>query len=151
LNTNRRSNIHIYPDDWKRLALPNIDTDERKLLSEQLSALADKMLFINQQLQEKRGRFLRRLGENFEGIKITTALQSFDELDYKGFVAELKKQKIKLSLVQQDEWEDYFNQYRQACQELSNQIAITDNEIDQRVFDLYELTPEEREIVNRIN
>lgn len=110
-------------------------------------ALADKMLSLNSQLQEKRTRFLRRLNENFEGIKITTVLQTFDQLDFKGFVAELKKQKIKLSLVQQDEWEDYFNQYRQACQELSEQIKATDNEIDNKVFDLYGLTPEEREIV----
>ena len=149
LNTNRRSNIHIYPDDWKRLALPNIDTDEHKLISEHLSALTDKMLIINQQLQEKRARFLRRLSENFEGIKITTTLQAFDQFDFKGFVAELKKQKIKLSLVQQDEWEDYFNQYCQACQELTSQIASTDNEIDQRVYDLYGLTQEEREIVTK--
>ena len=81
------------------------------------------------------------------GIKITTVLQTFDQLDFKGFVAELKKQKIKLTLVQQDEWEEYFNQYRQACQELSEQIQTTDNEIDNKVFDLYGLTPEEREIV----
>lgn len=110
-------------------------------------ALADTMLSLNKGLQEKRSRFLRRLTENFEGIKITTALQTFDQLDFKGFVAELKKQKIKLTLVQQDEWEDYFNQYRQACQEHSEQIKATDNEIDQRVFDLYGLTPEERKIV----
>jgi type I restriction-modification system DNA methylase subunit len=109
--------------------------------------LAETMLSLNQQLQEKRTRFLHRLSENFEGIKITTALQTFDQLDFKGFVAELKKQKIKLTLVQQDEWEDYFNQYRQACQELSEQIQTTDNEIDNKVFDLYGLTPEEREIV----
>ena len=109
--------------------------------------LAETMLSLNQQLQEKRTRFLHRLSENFEGIKITTALQTFDLLDFKGFVAELKKQKIKLSLVQQDEWEDYFNQYRQACQELSEQIQTTDNEIDNKVFDLYGLTQEEREIV----
>ena len=68
-------------------------------------------------------------------------------MDFAGFVAELKKQKIKLSLVQQDEWEEYFNQYRQACQELTSQIAVTDDEIDQRVFDLYGLSQEEREIV----
>ena len=112
-----------------------------------LSVLADTMLSLNSQLQEKRTRFLRRLSENFEGIKITTALQTFDLLDFKGFVAELKKQKIKLTLVQQDEWEDYFNQYRQACQELSEQIKATDNEIDSKVFDLYDLTSEERNIV----
>lgn len=105
------------------------------------------MLFLNKQLQEKRNRFLRRLNENMEGIKITTALQTFDQMEFAGFVAELKKQKIKLSLVQQDEWEEYFNQYRDACQELTAQISSTDNEIDNRVFDLYGLTPEEREIV----
>ena len=109
--------------------------------------LADTMLSLNSQLQEKRSRFLRRVSENFEGIKITTALQTFDQLEFKGFVTELKKQKIKLSLVQQDEWEEYFNQYREACQELSEQIKATDNEIDERVFDLYGLTPEERELV----
>jgi type I restriction-modification system DNA methylase subunit len=110
-------------------------------------ALADKMLSLNKDLQEKRSRFLRRLGENIEGVKITTALQTFDELDFAGFVAELKKQKIKLSLSQQDEWEPYFNQNKEACQALAQQISETDKEIDTRVFDLYGLTPEEREIV----
>ncbi len=119
-----------------------LDVDQQPL-----AKLADLQIQQVGQLQEKRTRFLHRLSENFEGIKITTALQTFDQLDFKGFVAELKKQKIKLTLVQQDEWEDYFNQHRQTCQELSAQIKATDNEIDNKVFDLYGLTPEEREIV----
>ena len=119
-----------------------LDVDQQPLAS-----LTDLQIQHVSQLQEKRSRFLRRLSENFEGIKITSALQTFDQLDFKGFVAELKKQKIKLSLVQQDEWEEYFSQYREACQELSEQIKATDNEIDQRVFDLYGLTPDERQIV----
>ena len=110
-------------------------------------ALADTMLSLHKQLQEKRSRFLRRLSENFEGVKITTALQTFDQLEFKAFVAELKKQKIKLSLAQQDEWEDYFSQYRNDCQQLSEQIAQTDREIDQRVYQLYGLTEDEIKIV----
>ena len=110
-------------------------------------SLADTMLSLNSQLQEKRSRFLRRLTDNFEGVKITTALQQFDTMDFKGLMAELKKQKIKLSLSQQDEWEDYFNQRVAECQDLSAQIKATDNEIDNRVFDLYGLTEEERKIV----
>ncbi|MBR3389164.1 MAG: hypothetical protein IKG83_01435 [Prevotella sp.] len=106
-------------------------------------ALADTMLTLNKQLQEKRSRFLRRLSENFEGVKITTTLQTFDQMEFKAFVAELKKQKIKLSLAQQDEWEDYFNQYVQACRQLSTQIAQTDKEIDLRVYNLYGLTYDE--------
>lgn len=108
-----------------------------------LAKLTDLQIQQVGQLQEKRTRFLRRLSENFEGFKITTALQTFDLLDFKGFVAELKKQKIKLTLVQQDEWEDYFNQYRQACQQLTNQIAETDQEIDLKVYHLYGLTYDE--------
>ena len=110
-------------------------------------ALADTMLSLNKELQEKRSRFLRRLTENLEGVKVTSALQTFDQMDFAAFVAELKKQKIKLSLTQQDEWEDYFNQYRDACQQLSAQIAQTDKEIDQRVYDLYGLTEEERQTI----
>lgn len=64
----------------------------------------------------------------------------------KKYLALLNKEQ-KFTLVQQDEWEDYFNQYRQTCQELSAQIKATDNEIDNKVFDLYGLTPEEREII----
>lgn len=112
--------------------------------------LADKMLYLNQQLQEKRSCFIRRLSDNFEHIKITTALQTFEKLDFKGLLAELRKQKIKLSLLQQDEWEEYFNQYHQVCQALSEQIKNVDREIDQHVFDLYCLTPEEREIVLKL-
>lgn len=112
-----------------------------------LADLTDKQMQNVSQLQDKRSRFLRRLSDNFEGVKITTALQQFDTMDFKGLMAELKKQKIKLSLSQQDEWEDYFNQRVAECLDLSAQIMATDNEIDNRVFDLYGLTEEERKIV----
>ena len=133
--------LHVQRDELASLPIPNLDD------SEKLASLADTMLSLNKQLQEKRSRFLRRLSENFEGVKITTALQTFDQMDFKAFVAELKKQKIKLSLSQQDEWEDYFNQYRNDCQQLSEQIAQTDREIDQRVYQLYGLTEDEIKIV----
>lgn len=129
---------------WKyfgKIPMPDIENDI------ELNDLADTMLCLNAQLQEKRNRFHRRLTGNFDGLKITTVLQAFELLDFAAFTKELKKQKIKLTLIQQDEWEDYFNQYREACQTLSQQITQTNNEIDQRVFDLYGLTEEEREIV----
>ena len=135
--------LHIKTNQLEQIPIPIIEKESQQ----PFIVLADKMLSLHQQLQEKRSRFLRRLNDNFEGVKVTTALQTFDQLDFKTFVAELKKQKIKLSLVQQDEWEEYFNQYKAACNEISTQITTTDNEIDQRVFDLYGLTPEEQQIV----
>jgi hypothetical protein len=123
-----------------------IDVDQQHLAD-----LTDMQMKQVEQLQSKRSRFLRRLSENVEGVKITSALQTFDQLDFKAFVAELKKQKIKLSLTQQDEWEDYFNQYADACQQLKTQIAATDGEIDRRVYELYGLTEEEISIVEGMN
>ena len=108
-----------------------------------LADLTDKQMNHVGQLQDKRNRFLRRLMENIEGVKITTALQTFDQMDFAAFVAELKKQKIKLTLQQQDEWEDYFRQYADACHQLTDQIAATDREIDLRVYHLYGLTYDE--------
>lgn len=63
------------------------------------------------------------------------------------FLKELKKQKIQLSLKEQDNWEGYFNDCQTECQELTAQIVATDREIDNRVFDLYGLTEDERKTV----
>ena len=112
-----------------------------------LADLTDAQMQNVSKLQDKRSHFLRRLSENFEGVKITSALQQFDTMDFKGLMAELKKQKIRIPVKEQEEWKDYFNDRVAECQELSAQIKTTDNEIDNRVFDLYGLTEEERRIV----
>ncbi len=111
--------------------------------------LADKMLSLNKDLQAKRARFIRRLQDNMPDIKITGTLETFDTLDFAGFVAELKKQKIKLSLVQQDEWEEYFGQYKTDCEELKSSIAATDAEINNRVYALYGLTDDEIKLIEQ--
>jgi hypothetical protein len=109
--------------------------------------LADKMLSLNTDLQSKRQRFLKRLSDNFSALKITGTLEHFDELEFKQFLAELKRQKITLSLKQQDEWEEYFNAYQTECRNFVNQIEATDKEIDRMVYALYGLTEEEVGIV----
>ncbi len=121
-----------------------LDTDQQSLAD-----LTDLQMQHVSQLQDKRSRFLRKLSNNFEGLKITAALQQFDQMDFKGLMAELKKQKIHIPIKEQDEWEDAFNERVAECQELSAQIKATEKEIDIKVFDLYGLTSEEREIVMR--
>lgn len=44
LRSNRRSNIHLYPDDWKNLPIPDVDAKQQK----QLVALVDKILDAKQ-------------------------------------------------------------------------------------------------------
>ena len=105
------------------------------------------MLLLNSDLQTRRRRFLSRLSDNFIGIKINGALEYFDKLDFKQFAAELKKQKITLSLKQQDEWAEYFDEYKRECCDLAGRIEATDREIDLMVYELYGLTEEEIKII----
>ncbi|MBQ6723644.1 MAG: N-6 DNA methylase [Paludibacteraceae bacterium] len=136
----------VNPKDIAQLPIPSKLVNEREITI-MLSDLADRMLSLNRDLQTKRARFIRRLQDNMPDIKITGTLETFDTLDFAGFVAELKKQKIKLSLVQQDEWEEYFGQYKAALNEISAQISATDKEIDERVYALYGLTEDEIKVI----
>ena len=146
LNSIRGSgNLDVNPEYIRNIPIPSISIESQQ----PFVILADTMLSLNSQLQEKRSRFLRRINEEMEGVKITTALQAFDKMTFAEFKAELKKQAIHIPLNKQDEWEDFFIGRCKDCHELSAQIAQTDNEINQRVFDLYGLTPEEREIVTK--
>ena len=98
-------------------------------------------------LQQKRHRFIHRLQENLGVQKITATLERFDEADFNTVLAELKKQKISLTLTQQDEWEEYFNQYKTDCNTLTAQIAATDKDIDDMVYQLYDLTEDEIKVM----
>ncbi len=137
--------LHIKTNQLEQIPIPTVDIESQQ----PFITLADTMLTLNKQLQQKRARFLRRFSENFEGVKITTALQTFDKMEFKVFMAELKKQKIKLSLAEQDDWEDYFNEYAEACREISIKINTTDDEINRRVGQLYGLTDEEMKRISQ--
>ena len=102
---------------------------------------------LNQSLQQRKSKFLNRIKDNFDIDKISKKLGAFYDFDFKTFVAELKKQKVVLSLIQQDEWEEYFIAYKTEINNLQEQISTTDKEIDSMVYKLYELTEEEIKIV----
>jgi type I restriction-modification system DNA methylase subunit len=110
---------------------------------------ANKILDLNKKLQELSSKFQRSLQRQFqeELEKLPGKLQDWHELSYADFVKELKKKKIKLSLSQEAEWEDYFLEEQEKAVLLKTQIDTTDTEIDQMVYELYGLTKEEIEIV----
>ena len=143
LNSNRRSNIHIYPEDWKRLPIPLISDESLSTFISQLSALTDKMLTLHADLQKKVVRFIGRIKESYGLEKTTAALESFYNLSFADFAKELAKQKIKLTLKQKDELEDYFTDYVKEIATLNEQIAATDSEINALVYKLYGLTEDE--------
>ncbi len=138
-----KGNIDVNPEYIRNIPIPTISLEQQQ----PFIALADKMLTLNSDLQQKVSRFLRRIGETYNLEKTTTALETFYTLNFSDFVKELGKQKVKLTLVQKDELEDYFNAYQAECQSLKTAIATTDREIDQMVYALYGLTAEEIAVV----
>jgi hypothetical protein len=90
---------------------------------------------------------LDRLRQNLGLEKASKKIENFYELDFAGFLSELTKLKIKLTLKEHDEGSDYFNGYKKDLVELKDRIDKTDKDIDPIVYKLYGLTPEEIRIV----
>ncbi|MFL0681719.1 MAG: Eco57I restriction-modification methylase domain-containing protein [Algoriphagus aquaeductus] len=79
--------------------------------------------------------------------KPSTKLQNWPDLDFKGFLGELSKAKVKLSLSEEAEWMAYFTEQKAKALALQADITRLDREIDALVYELYGLTEEEIRIV----
>ncbi|HOG20157.1 MAG TPA: N-6 DNA methylase, partial [Salinivirgaceae bacterium] len=135
----------IKPSIIKKIPVKNISSKEQQPFIDK----ADQMLSLNKELQEILQKFIRILERRFEIDKIPNRLQEWHTLSYNEFLNELRKRKVKLSLTQEAEWEDYFHTEKEKATAIAEQIAATDRKIDQMVYKLYDLTDEEIEIVEK--
>ncbi|PWA06834.1 Eco57I restriction-modification methylase domain-containing protein [Flavobacterium psychrotolerans] len=110
---------------------------------------ADLMLTLNKELQEQSQKFQRTLQREFLLESLPKKLQDWYLLSYADFIKELEKQKVKLSLSQKAEWEDYFTNEATKLNSIKTQINTTDKAIDTMVYELYGLSEEEIEIVEK--
>jgi hypothetical protein len=119
-------------------------------LENQKDIFKEKVLLIiekNEKTHKLVKRFIKRINSSFEINKFSNKILSFYEHDFNTLLLELKKNKIKLSLSQQDEWEDYFDEYTKQIHVLQNEINTIDSQINHMVYELYALTEEEIKIV----
>lgn len=112
-----------------------------------LAIKSDQMLSLNKQLQETSQKFTRNLQREFNLEKLSGKLENWFQTPFNEFLKELEKSKVKLTLSQKAEWEDYFLQEKEKALEIKHQIDATDKEIDQMVYELYGLTDDEIAIV----
>ncbi|MBK9044041.1 MAG: hypothetical protein IPN97_12845 [Saprospiraceae bacterium] len=112
-----------------------------------LESLTSKIMKNYEDNSRIKLKFYSRLKNNFSGFNLTGKIEKFYEYNFNSFVSELKKQKINLSLREQDEWEDYFNSYKTEINALQAEIDATEKEIDKMVYELYGLSEEEIRIV----
>lgn len=127
----------------KPFPLPEIPENPNLIIDK-----VNSILSLNKDLKEVSSKFQRTLQRKFEVLqKLPKKLENWYELTFTDFVKELKKKKIKLSLAEEAEWEDYFIKEQQKAIEIKAQITKTDKEIDAMVYELYGLTDEEIVII----
>ena len=97
-------------------------------------------------MQSTGQQFLRQPDIQPTELVIEEALKEANPV-YLKFLKELEKSKVKLTLSQKAEWEDYFIQESKKALEIKHQIDTTDKEIDRMVYELYGLSEEEIKIV----
>ena len=125
------------------LPLVNIPLEKQQPFIEK----ADKMLSLNRELQDLSQKFQRMVLRKFDLEKLSTKLQEWHLLDFSDFIKELKRLKVKLSLSQESEWEEYFLEEKSKAIAVDSEIKNTDKEIDYMVYRLYDLTDEEIKII----
>ena len=135
----------IILNDLRKFPFKEISLQEQQPFIEK----ADKMLSLNKNFQELSQKFQRLLTRKFELEKLSTKLQDWYLLDFSEFTKELKKAKIKLSLKEEMEWEEIFLEKKGEAEKVKNEIEMTDKEIDGMVYELYGLSEEEVNIIER--
>jgi type I restriction-modification system DNA methylase subunit len=108
---------------------------------------ADLMIALNKSLQEESHKFQRVIQRNFSLDELSKKLQEWYKLTYSEFLKELHKVKVRIPLEQESEWEDYFVKHAKEVLEIVDRIDMTEKEIDRLVYELYQLSEEEIQIV----
>ena len=137
------SNTNLTKVAFENIPIPNIENINQQPFIEK----ADKMLALNKELQEVSQKFQRMIMRKFELEKLSTKLQNWYLLNFDEFMKELKKVKIKLSLSDEANWEDYFIAEKEKADTLNNEITKTDKEIDKMVYELYGLSDDEIKVI----
>ena len=131
------TNLFLNPFPLTEIPLNEFEFSQKSLL----------MLSLNKELQEQSQKFQRTIQRKFELDELPKKLQDWYKLPYSEFIKELGKKKVKLSLSQETEWEDFFIKESKNVLEIKANIDITDKSIDKMVYELYGLSEEEIAIV----
>jgi type I restriction-modification system DNA methylase subunit len=133
----------IKAKEIKSLPIPHISENSKRTLED----LVKKEMQSVSSYQEVTQVFIEFLQSKFPIDKPSKKLQNWPDMDFKGFFAELKKKKVKLSLEEEAEWLTYFNKKKNEANALQAEIDRIDKEIDGMVYELYGLSEDEIAVI----
>jgi len=128
---------------FEHFPVPNA-TDEQTAT---LAQYAKERTQLTADLQTLCSKFTHNIQREYNIEKLTSKLENWFQLSFNEFLKELEKSKVKLTLSQKAEWENYFLKESGKALAVKHQIDTTDKEIDQMVYKLYGLNGDEIKIV----
>ena len=139
--------IDINPLILREIPVPIITPDQQNTIS----SASMQIIKLSNELYKKTNVSLELLNVKYKPKVISTILKFFYKLGWNELIAELEKQKVKITLSDQEELQQWFNKKRNELLDLDNQISVLDKEIDQEVYKLYGLNEDEIEIIENSN
>jgi hypothetical protein len=149
----RHTNFHMVGKPMAEVKLVYVERLPIKINSDNLmfEQPVGKLIRYNSQMSTFKRTVLDLLQSKFPIDKPSKNLQNWPSLDFAGFLGELKKKKVKLSLEEEAEWMDYFTKKKAEALALQSEIDRLDREIDEMVYELYGLSEEERKVVEGVS
>ena len=130
------------------IPIPNMNSDVKALLS-QRAMLCQKFAKARLELQIALSRRIPDLCPSEREPKLTTRLKEWWTLpDFATFRAEVKKAfKVDIPLAERSAWQDWITRDKAEIARLTAEIGHAEAEIDAIVYDLFDLTPDEIELL----
>jgi hypothetical protein len=136
--------IEVKPQYFEKIPIKEATQKDKQALAKE----SEKMLALHQSITERAQKFIDLLRANFV-FEPTAKLKKWYTLEFIDVLAELEKGGLRLPPKKQSEWLELFKTEKENLKHTQAEIDKTDREIDQHVYALYELTPEEIAVVER--
>jgi len=138
-------NLAIKADYLKKLKFPlSIKDSKLNELAKDITKNTDELNSINSSVQ-------KLILSKFSLEKLSNKLQDWHLIDYKDFLKELIKVKVKLSLSEESEWLQFFTEQKRKAQNFISLLEIQNKELDNIVYNLYGLSEDEIKIIENNN
>jgi hypothetical protein len=124
--------------------LPKLDSINQQ---QSLVEKAEKMLELHKELHEISSQSIAFLQARYKLEKITKKLQKFWQLEFNTFLEELLKQKVIYYADQEERLWQWHTEKQTTLVTLEKQIDALDRQIDNEVYQLYDLTNDEINII----
>lgn len=142
-----KGGVSVLPEDIRQFPIFPHSVNRKPI-----KRLVKEILQANLKFQSKKTVFISYIQSQYDIEKLPNKLQNWYELEFGDFIKELNKaiKKVKgekLTKMDEMEWMEVFETKRSEALTLKTEIDEIDSEIDQMVYELYDLTDEEIAIV----